>query len=420
MIDRTYFDKRDLNTAIEAIYANEDVKPQSERNAEEIARITAKWACVLGDEMRLEDGTKIRMKPVPQRIGVNNVWPMMAQLLENQALKNPMPRSFYEATTTSNVSLPMFQTLPVIREIFPALFVLKIASVQPMPPSSGGKATAFWWKTYRADADPVTQRTIADSGYALSGERQVPKRMSAALTSQLITAITDKLAATWTTELEEDLLGVMGIDINSEMLQAMAGEMLHELEQRVLTEISNGASAGNVIWDAKLRTGHTEWESHETLFHAILDAQKNVMTKRHRDTNYIMGGISATTYLLKSQRFVGTGSHEVGPVSSGVRLEGTYNGKWDVYSSPYLPDDELIVSYYPQSMLHAGYIYMPYVPIMPMPKQYADMRPYDDEDLPGAYVNTDSWTQNVRTRYGKYLCEPDMFAKVIITDTTED
>ena len=51
-----------------------------------------------------------------------------------------------------------------------------------------------------------------------------------------------------------------------------------------------------------------------------------------------------------------------------------------------------------------------------MPRVYGSMKAHDDDALPGAYTNEDTWNQNVRTRFGKKMVQANMFAKVNIQE----
>jgi hypothetical protein len=70
---------------------------------------------------------------------------------------------------------------------------------------------------------------------------------------------------------------------------------------------------------------------------------------------------------------------------------------------------------YPRSMIDTGYIWAPYIPLQAMPKVYAEALERTHGTLPGAYINTDKWTRNVRTRNGKRMVQPDRFATMTIS-----
>ena len=408
-------DRRKLTEALAQFSDTNRSMGTASMREEDEARVKAlmlKWAPYLGERVEV-DGQKYELWPVPTRM-----WPLMSLMFENQVIANPAPRSLYEATTKSVVSLPAEYSLPLIREIFPSLIMNSICSVQPMPIQSGGVMNVYWLKFYRESDSPEVQVTTADSDYAYRTEAQVPKKMRLKLTSTSVTATKDILNAEWTTEVEEDARGTLGLDVPSEMLQAMGQEILRELEHRVLYQMETDATAGNTTWHYTLGSGYLAKEWYETLFHSVIDAEKLIRDNRKRGANYIIAGSTAITYFMKANSFVMTdavGPTIEGPLPSGVKFEGRVSNRWDLYSSDYITATKAIVSYYPESMLHAGYIWSPYVPLMPMPRQYASSSDYDDATLPGALVNNDSWNQNVRTRNGRYMCAPDMFATITIS-----
>ncbi len=411
-VDTSRYDPKILKQALESVFdraSGEGPSTMNEVFAAQRAALVKKWAWYMGDQIKVGD-KKYNLRPIPVEMQET-----MATLFENQMLANPEPKDLWEATTKSTVSLPANFALPIIREVFPQLIMMRIANIQPMPPSSGGVANAYWWKTYRVDASD-TQMTTADSDYALSGEGEIPKQVRGGLSSQTVTAITDKLTATWSQEVQEDLMGTMGLDLGAEMLATMAQEILREMEARVLNEIVNGAAAGNSGWVKTVQSGYTAREWYETLFHAFLDSEKLVRQNRHDRTNYIICGLNVLGYMLKSQSWsVREGNESVeGPLQSGTRFEGVFGNRWDVWSSEYIDANKAVISIYPNG-LHAGYIWMPYVPLMPMPRVYAETLNYDDAKLPGGLVNNDYWSQNIRTRNGKYMCEPTQFATVTIS-----
>jgi len=339
-------------------------------------------------------------------------------LLDNFMEFNPQQRTLWEQTTLSTVSLPVKYALPIIREVFPALMMNKICSIQPMPPSSGGTMQVFWMKFYREDPTDVQVINMTDSDYPRRTENAVPKRLRMKVTNTTATAVKDILNATWSTEVMQDARGALGIDVEQELVRAMSEEILRDLEAKVVNEILVGATAGNVTWNWTLGATYTndkDW--FQTLGDKIIDAERLVRTNRHRRCQYIIAGLRFESYLRKMSTWNTTqvSADVSGPLQTGVELMGSLNGMWDVYSTPYIDQDRAIISYYPESMLHAGYIWAPYVPLMPMELQYSEMLPYDDGTLPGALLNTDKWNRNVLTRNAFYFAEPQMFATLSIS-----
>lgn len=399
----TLYDQKALIEAT-AFLNDEFRETMTEENRRNTTRLMKKWQWYL-------EGEQYGLKPLPSKM-----WPTMAHLFENQIRTNKPVRDLFEASTLSQVVLPDKYSIPLIRAIFPPMIMNRICSVQPMPMASAGKMNVYYYNIYREDTSPEELVTVNRSNYAASSEGAVPKKLRQALTSTSVTATKDMLAATWSMEIQEEMQGVMGIDVEREMLDAIAEEILRELEQRVIQAIVDEAGAGTVTWHYTVGTGYLATEWYQTLFHSMLDAERLVRVARYRRCNYIIAGTTAVTYLKKASAFRAGGDTGLpeGPLQSGVLMEGSIDNQWQVWSSDYMDANTMIMSYYPISTLHAGYVWAPYVPLTPMPLMYGEMADYDDATMPGAMKNTDMFTRNVRTRNARKMLQPNMFAKILI------
>jgi hypothetical protein len=385
-------------------FLNDDQPTLSEAQRQRRAALVQKWTPFLAHPDLPE------IKP--------EMWPMMAQLFENQVLANRQPKTLYEATVMSDVPIPNKWSLPIIRDVFPALIMNRIASIQPMPAESGGVGKVYYRHVYREDVTPNTVVTAADSDYAYNIESGVPKRLKMTITEETLTATKDILMATWSQEVAEDAAGAMGIDVEAEMVEEMAQEILRELEQRVVQEIWTGATAGDTSWKWTVDASYNSaQEYYQTLFHAFIDMNKDLKDTRHRDGDYILLGSNVQAYADKAVLYTADQRNTKSPFDglSGVEFLGSVRGRWDVFATPYLGENEALMGIYPRSMVDTGYVFAPYIPLTPMPKHYAEALEHDNADLPGALRNTDKWTRNVRTRNAKKMVQSDMFARLTIS-----
>jgi len=373
-----------------------------ERRAERAALIQ-KWRWYL-------DGEEHGLKPIPEKL-----WEPMAMIFENQSIFSGQG-SALEATLTTDLVLPQKYALPIIRNIFPELFLMKIASIQPLPPMSGGVGRVFYQDFQREDAADSSV-TAADSDYAYNIENAVPKRLKMVITSETFTATKDILGASWSTEVMEDARGALGIDVEAELIDQMGNEIGRELEERGLNEMITGAGAGNTNWSSTVPAGYTTKEWAETLVHAFIDTEDLIFANRYRKADYLVGGRNVIKWLRKASDYVAEprARPDLNPSRVGVELIGTLNGLWDVYTSVYVNADKALMGVYPRSQTDTGYIFSPYIPLAAMPLVYAEFLPYDDATLPGAYLNTDKWSRNVRTRNAKKMVVPELFGTVTIT-----
>lgn len=368
--------------------------------------LVAKWEWFLGK------GTKRNpMIPIPEHL-----WEPMAILFENQQIVSSGGIRL-EATQTTDMTLPVKYALPIVRMVYPQLILAKIASIQPMPLSSGGVMQIFYQDFEREDVDPNTSLTTMDSDYAFKGENEVPNRIKMTIERETVTATKDILGATWSTEVQEDARGALNIDVESELVTNCAAEILRELEYRCLREILNGAGSGNVNWSSTIPAAYTAREWYETLNHSCIDAEALVYANRYRNTDWIIGARNFIDYLQKAavfkpaERMVPPGPRGL----SGVEYVGRMGVFWDVYVTPYIPDSRAIMGCYPRSVIDTGFVFAPYIPLMPMPLIYAEFKGPADETLPGAYVNVDKWSRNVRTRNAKKMVVANMYSTLTIT-----
>ena len=356
----------------------------------------------------LEGTKKQKLTPIPE-----HMWGSVAMMFENQVMWTK--QFLTEATKTTDVQLPVTYSLPIIRKVWPNLVAFKIAAVQPMPMSSGGVMNVFYQDFLREDA-ANTNLVTPDSDYAQSEENAVPKRVKMQIVKQTVEADKKILGASWSQEVEEDARGALNIDIESELIQQMSLEILHEIDQIILAEILLWASAGNVNWSWTVPAAYTSAKDYyQTLGHALIDAEDLIYGQRYRRADWIVAGRRVVRFIRKMQEFQPAPRNQpYDPFTVGVENVGRLTGFWDVYLTSYINQDRAIMGCYPRSQTDTGYVFAPYIPLMPMPKVYAEFKAYDDATLPGAYVNTDKWSRNVRTRYGKKLVVPQLYSTLSI------
>lgn len=359
-----------------------------------VAALLRKWDWLI-------NGKEQGLKPIPQRLHR-----AMAIMFENQQAVSRGLLS--EQTTTADIVIPDFMALPIIREVFPRLWASKVCSVQPLPLASGGAGKIFFLKTWREDVSPDTQMTVPDSDYAVGAENSVPKRVKLTVTSMDIVAEKDILAAVWSQEVEEDAQGALGLNVRQTLVNAAAGEIAREHDQRILWEVYNGA-ATETTWSDTVAAGHTTKEWAETLVHAMITADMNIWATHYRRADWAVVGSTFFNWLLRSASFVSYRT-DTELASTGIEKVGRLSELYDIYLSPYITAAGAVMGRYTRETVDTGYVIAPYIPLAPMPAIYAEMDPTD-----GALKNTDKWTQNVRTRQAKAMVQNTMFARVLIT-----
>ena len=82
----------------------------------------------------------------------------------------------------------------------------------------------------------------------------------------------------------------------------------------------------------------------------------------------------------------------------GIEKVGTLSGRYQVYRDPYFPPNKILIGHKGKSLLDAGYIYAPYVPLQLTPTMY---NPFTMTPIKG-----------IMTRYAKKMVNNRYFGVV--------
>jgi len=289
------------------------------------------------------------------------------------------------ATSAGNVATLNRVILPVIRRVMPTVIANDIVGVQPMTGPVGQIHTLR--VRYSDTADNVTAGDEALSPFkiasAYSGnnddsnpeasstaslEGTAGKRLSIQILKQTVEAKTRKLSARWTFESAQDAQSQHGIDVEAEIMAALAQEITAEIDQEVLTSLR--ALAGTVeTYDQAAVSGTATFVGDE---HAALAVQinrvANLIAQRTRRGagNFAVVSPFALTILQSAttSAFARTteGSFEA---PTNTKMVGTLNNAMKVYVDSYASDaTPVLVGYKGSSESDAAAFYCPYIPLM--------------------------------------------------------
>jgi hypothetical protein len=290
------------------------------------------------------------------------------------------------ATSAGNVATLNRVILPVIRRVMPTVIANEIVGVQPMTGPVGQIHTLR--VRYSDTADNVTAGDEALSPFkiasAYSGnnddsnpaanttaslEGTAGKRLSIQILKQTVEAKSRKLSARWTFEAAQDAQSQHGIDVEAEIMAALAQEITAEIDQEVLTSLR--ALAGNAIeaYDQSAVSGTATFVGDE---HAALAVQinrvANLIAQRTRRGagNWAVVSPFALTVLQSAttSAFARTteGTFEA---PTNTKMVGTLNNAMKVYVDSYASDaTDVLVGYKGSSESDAAAFYCPYIPLM--------------------------------------------------------
>jgi len=295
-----------------------------------------------------------------------------------------------EAATTGATGAGSIATLnkvmlPLIRRVMPSVIANELVGVQPMTGPVGQIHTLR--VRYAETADGVTAGQEALSPFALAtaysgspdataaAEGTVGRKMSIQILKETVEAKTRRLSARWTFEAAQDAEAMHGIDVEAEIMQALAQEIVVEIDQEIIGSLRNLAGAGTTVDFANLSgTSVYVGDRHAALAIEINRAANRIAARTRRGAgNYIVVSPEALTILqsASTSTFARTteGSFEA---PTNTKLAGTLNGTIKVFVDNYAAESGLtspassrvLVGYKGSSETDAPAFYCPYVPLM--------------------------------------------------------
>lgn len=313
---------------------------------------------------------------------------VMAATLENTR-KYLSETATAGATSAGNVATLNRVILPVIRRVMPTVIANEIVGVQPMTGPVGQIHTlrVRYSDTVNAGANGATAGEEALSPFKIatsySGDEANPgaaaataalegaggNQLSIQILKQTVEAKTRKLSARWTFEAAQDAQSQHGIDVEAEIMAALAQEITAEIDQEILASLRTLAGGNVETYDQAAVSGTATFVGDE---HAALAVQinraSNLIAQRTRRGagNFAVVSPFALTILQSAttSAFARTteGTFEA---PTNTKLVGTLNNAMRVYVDTYAADStSVLVGYKGSSESDAAAFYCPYIPLM--------------------------------------------------------
>ena len=286
------------------------------------------------------------------------------------------------ATQAGNIATLNKVILPVIRRVMPTVIANEIIGVQPMTGPVGQIHTlrvryAESKAGVSAGDEALSPFEIAnaysgDSAGApaatASLEGEPGSKMSIQVLKQTVEAKTRKLSARWTFEAAQDANSMHGLDIEAEIMAALAMEITAEIDQEILGSLSALATTGGTYDMNATFTGQPTFigDRHAVLA-TLINQQANLIAQRTRRgaANWAVLSPSALTVLQSAttSAFARTteGTFEA---PTNTKFVGTLNGTMRVYVNTYAANDDVLLGYKGAGEIDAAAFYCPYVPLM--------------------------------------------------------
>jgi hypothetical protein len=300
------------------------------------------------------------------------------------------------STAAGNIATLNRVILPVIRRVMPTVIANELVGVQPMTGPVGQIHTlrvryaqsltdqSAALTSVTAGQEALSPFTIAtaystvpkDTGTATSYtgnntaimEGNGGKQISVQILKQAVEAKTRKLQARWTFESAQDAQAMHGIDVEAEIMAALAQEITAEIDQEILLSLRSLASTEFTYNQATVSGTATFVGDEHAALAVLINRVANLIAQRTRRGagNYAVVSSAALTVLQSAttSAFARTteGTFEA---PTNTKFVGTLNGAMRVFVDSYASDTTpVLVGYKGSSEADAPAFYCPYIPLM--------------------------------------------------------
>jgi hypothetical protein len=314
---------------------------------------------------------------------------MMETVLENTRRELRLTEAATAgATGVASVATLNKVILPVIRRVMPTVIANEIIGVQAM---SGPVAQIHTLRVRYADTTPSAGGGISAGAEALSpfnianyysGNQNVSspaaaqttqlegfggQRMSIQILKEVVEAKSRKLAARWTFEAAQDAQAQQGIDIEAEIMAALAQEITAEIDQEILSMLLSLPGTPTSTFAMSNVTGTPTFvgDVHAALA-ILINRQSNLIASRTRRGagNWCVVSPTALTILQSATTSAFARTTEgVFEAPTNTKYVGTLNNAMRVYVNQYASDGTSVLVGYKGNDIDAAAFYCPYVPL---------------------------------------------------------
>jgi hypothetical protein len=228
------------------------------------------------------------------------------------------------------------------------------------------------------------------------------------LQSVTVSVTERKLRASWSPELAQDVSAFHNIDAEAELTALLSEQVAAEIDREILRDLRKGA-AWTAKWDynewkygngGTAFAGYTQKDWNQTLITKInqISAQIHKTTLRG-GANWVVVSSEVSAVLDDLEYFHVSNAHpEQDQYNMGIEKVGSLAGRYQVYRDPYFPAGKILIGHKGKSLLDAGYIYAPYVPLQLTPTMY---NPFNFTPIKG-----------IMTRYAKKMVNNRYFGVI--------
>jgi hypothetical protein len=222
------------------------------------------------------------------------------------------------------------------------------------------------------------------SQYELTGN--IPQ-VTVEFNKTAVEAGTRRLAARWSVELEQDLRNMNGLDIDSELTNAMSYEIQAEIDREMIIRmlqisLNAGKGTGYSFWYAASADARWLGERNRDFYSkVIVEANRIAIRNRRGSANFIIATpkVCAIMEMLPEFQWMPVNGN-VNTQPTGIAKVGTLGGRFTIYrdtrteaqnlttrggaSNPANALEYALLGYKGTEYYDTGIVYCPYIPVM--------------------------------------------------------
>ena len=322
----------------------------------------------------------------------------MSAVLENT--RKYLKESSAGTTVAGNIATLNRVILPVIRRVMPTVIANELVGVQPMTGPVGQihtlrvryastmtdtsaaqtsvqageealspfKIAQAYSSGARAADNAATTQDYYTGANTATLEGNGGRQISVQILKQAVEAKSRKLQARWTFEAAQDAQSMHGIDIEAEIMAALAQEITAEIDQEILLSLRTLASTEFTYNQATVSGTATFVGDEHAALAVLVNRVANLIAQRTRRGagNWAVVSPASLTVLQSAttSAFARTteGTFEA---PTNTKFVGTLNGAMRVFCDSYANDSmPVLVGYKGSSETDAAAFYCPYIPLM--------------------------------------------------------
>ena len=300
------------------------------------------------------------------------------------------------STTSGNIATLNRVILPVIRRVMPTVIANELVGVQPMTGPVGqihtlrvryaqsltdnslaqtsvtaGQEALSPFTIATAYSTVPTAQTVA-TGYTGNNTANMEgtggKQISVQILKQAVEAKTRKLQARWTFESAQDAQAMHGIDVEAEIMAALAQEITAEIDQEILLSLRTLAATEYTYNQATVSGTATFVGDEHAALAVLINRVANLIAQRTRRGagNYaVVSSASLTVVQSATTSAFARTTEGTFEAPTNTKFVGTLNGAMRVFVDSYASDTTpVLVGYKGSSEADAPAFYCPYIPLM--------------------------------------------------------